>query len=47
MPDADLSALALRAERAGLDASAPPQQTDIDGWLIRLSPGKACRWPCA
>jgi hypothetical protein len=28
-------------ELAGLDASRPPQQTDIDGWLIRLSPGKA------
>ena len=30
--------LALRAELAGLNASAPPQQTDIDGWLIRLNP---------
>ncbi|MGM9482188.1 GNAT family N-acetyltransferase [Roseateles sp. NT4] len=39
-------ALALRAERAGLDASAPPQQADIDGWLIRLSPGKAKRSRC-
>lgn len=38
--------LALRAELAGLDASAPPQQTDIDGWLIRLSPGKAKRSRC-
>lgn len=42
MPDT----LALRAERAGLDASAPPQQADIDGWLIRLSPGKAKRSRC-
>ena len=42
MPDA----LALRAELAGLDASAPPQQADIDGWLIRLSPGKAKRSRC-
>ena len=42
MPDA----LALRAENAGLDASAPPQQADIDGWLIRLSPGKAKRSRC-
>lgn len=41
-----LHALALRAELAGLDASAPPQQTDIDGWLIRLSPGKAKRSRC-
>ena len=43
MSAAGLSELALRAELAGLDASAPPQQTDIDGWLIRLSPGKAKR----
>ncbi|MFT7776167.1 GNAT family N-acetyltransferase [Roseateles sp.] len=46
MPDARLQALALRAEQAGLDASAPPQQADIDGWLIRLSPGKAKRSRC-
>jgi len=39
-------ALALRAELAGLDASAPPQEADIDGWLIRLSPGKAKRSRC-
>jgi GNAT superfamily N-acetyltransferase len=41
-----LDPLALRAEAAGLDASAPPQQADIDGWLIRLSPGKAKRSRC-
>lgn len=41
-----LDALAHRAELAGLDASAPPQQADIDGWLIRLSPGKAKRSRC-
>jgi GNAT superfamily N-acetyltransferase len=41
-----LDPLALRAELAGLDASAPPQQADIDGWLIRLSPGKAKRSRC-
>ncbi|WP_457351894.1 GNAT family N-acetyltransferase [Roseateles sp. P5_D6] len=41
-----IDALALRAEHAGLDASAPPQQADIDGWLIRLSPGKAKRSRC-
>jgi len=41
-----LDTLALRAELAGLDASAPPQQADIDGWLIRLSPGKAKRSRC-
>jgi GNAT superfamily N-acetyltransferase len=38
--------LALRAELAGLDASAPPQQLDVDGWLLRLSPGKAKRSRC-
>ncbi len=42
----DLSTLALRAELAGLDASAPPQETNVDGWLIRLSPGKAKRSRC-
>ncbi|CAM3894049.1 GNAT family N-acetyltransferase [Roseateles saccharophilus] len=41
-----MNPLALRAELAGLDASAPPQQADIDGWLIRLSPGKAKRSRC-
>ena len=46
MPENPLQALALRAEIAGLDASAPPQQADIDGWLIRLSPGKAKRSRC-
>lgn len=39
-------ALARRAEDAGLNASAPPQETRIDGWLIRLSPGKAKRSRC-
>jgi GNAT superfamily N-acetyltransferase len=29
-----------------LNASAPPQQALIDGWLIRLSPGKAKRSRC-
>jgi len=38
--------LAHRAEAAGLDATAPPQQALIDGWLIRLSPGKAKRARC-
>ncbi len=38
--------LARRAENAGLNASAPPQQALIDGWLIRLSPGKAKRSRC-
>lgn len=34
------------AETAGLNASAPPQQEILDGWLIRLSPGKAKRSRC-
>ena len=38
--------LARRAEEAGLNASAPPQQALIDGWLIRLSPGRAKRSRC-
>ena len=38
--------LAQRAELAGLNASAPPQQAEVEGWLIRLSPGKAKRSRC-
>lgn len=40
------AALAWRAEQAGLNATAPPQQGDLAGWLIRLSPGKAKRARC-
>ncbi len=43
---AAVEALARRAEAAGLNASAPPQEASIDGWLIRLSPGKAKRSRC-
>jgi ribosomal protein S18 acetylase RimI-like enzyme len=39
-------ALARAAEEAGLNASAPPQEARVDGWLIRLSPGKAKRSRC-
>jgi len=35
-----------RIEDAGLNASAPPQQRWIDGWLVRFSPGKAQRARC-
>lgn len=35
-----------RAEDAGLNASAPPQQRWMDGWLVRTSPGKAQRARC-
>jgi ribosomal protein S18 acetylase RimI-like enzyme len=41
--DADLLA---RIEEAGLNASAPPQQRLVDGWLLRFSPGKAKRARC-
>ena len=33
-------------EDAGLNASAPPQQRWIDGWLVRFSPAKAKRARC-
>ena len=35
-----------RFEDAGLNASAPPQQRVLDGWLLRFSPGKAKRARC-
>jgi ribosomal protein S18 acetylase RimI-like enzyme len=35
-----------RIEDAGLNASAPPQQRWLDGWLVRFSPGKAQRARC-
>jgi ribosomal protein S18 acetylase RimI-like enzyme len=38
--------LLSRIEDAGLNASAPPQQHWLDGWLVRLSPGKAKRARC-
>ena len=47
MLNPDISIDLLRAaETAGLNASAPPQQEMLDGWLIRLSPGKAKRSRC-
>lgn len=42
LPDALLS----RIEDAGINASAPPQQRWVDGWLLRYSPGKAKRARC-
>ena len=39
-------ALASRVEDAGLNASAPAEQRWLDGWLLRLSPGKAKRARC-
>lgn len=38
--------LLSRVEDAGINASAPPQQHWMDGWLVRLSPGKAKRARC-
>ncbi len=35
-----------RIEDAGLNATAPPQQRWMDGWLLRFSPGKAKRARC-
>lgn len=35
-----------RVEDAGLNASAPPQQRWMDGWIVRTSPGKAQRARC-
>ena len=36
-----------RASRTpGINASAPPQQRWLDGWLVRFSPGKAKRARC-
>ena len=39
-------ALLSRVEDAGINASAPPQQRWVDGWLLRFSPGKAKRARC-
>jgi ribosomal protein S18 acetylase RimI-like enzyme len=38
--------LLSRVEDAGLNASAPPQQRWLDGWMVRLCPGKAKRARC-
>ena len=38
--------LLSRVEDAGLNASAPPQQRWMDGWLVRTCPGKAQRARC-
>ena len=39
-------ALKSRAEGAGLNASATPQQPGLDGWLLRFCPGQAHRARC-
>lgn len=38
--------LLSRIEDAGINASAPPQQRWLDGWLLRWSAGKAKRARC-
>ncbi|MDP2004352.1 MAG: GNAT family N-acetyltransferase [Rubrivivax sp.] len=38
--------LLSRIEDASLNASAPPQQFWLDGWIVRTSPGKARRARC-
>lgn len=45
-PDRLPESLLSRIEDAGLNASAPPQQRWVDGWLLRYSPGKAKRARC-
>jgi ribosomal protein S18 acetylase RimI-like enzyme len=40
------AALLSQVEDAGLNASAPPQQRWMDGWLVRFCPGKAKRARC-
>lgn len=40
------AALLSQVEDAGLNASAPPGQWWIDGWLVRTLPGKARRARC-
>ena len=42
----ELDALARRAELAGLNAASAPREARVDGWLLRLSPGKAKRSRC-
>ena len=38
--------LLQRIEDSSLNASAPPQQRWLDGWLVRYNPGKAKRARC-
>jgi ribosomal protein S18 acetylase RimI-like enzyme len=39
-------ALLMRVEDAGINASAPTRQLWLDGWIVRLSAGKARRARC-
>ena len=38
--------LLSRLEDAGINASAPPQQRWLDGWLLRFSPENVKRARC-
>ena len=40
------ASLLQRIEDSSLNASAPPQQRWLDGWIVRYSPGKAKRARC-
>jgi GNAT superfamily N-acetyltransferase len=42
----DSDTLLSRIEDASLNASAPPQQRWLDGWIVRFNPGKAKRARC-
>ncbi|MDQ6680587.1 MAG: GNAT family N-acetyltransferase [Pseudomonadota bacterium] len=46
LPAAFDTALLSRIEDASINASAPPQQRWLDGWLVRYSSGKAKRARC-
>jgi GNAT superfamily N-acetyltransferase len=45
-PPSQPPALLSRIEDASLNASAPPQQRWLDGWIVRTNPGKAKRARC-
>jgi ribosomal protein S18 acetylase RimI-like enzyme len=46
LPPGLSGALVAQVEAAGLRASQPPEQLELDGWLLRRLPGKAKRARC-
>lgn len=46
LPPGVSPSLVEQAEWAGLRASQPPEQLELDGWLLRRLPGKAKRARC-
>ena len=46
LPEGVSRPLVEQVELAGLRASQPPEQAEIDGWLLRCLPGKAKRARC-